>query len=132
MAVVNSRQTKVQSFYFNLQELASYWNQTRAYHHTSPISMTYALREALRMMMEEGIENRIRRHARVAAALRAGLEALDLELIADPGYRLDPLTTVPFPTGPMTRRSAAPSSTTTTSRSAEAWVSSEGRLGASG
>lgn len=99
MAVVNSRQTKVQSFYFNLQELASYWNQTRAYHHTSPISMTYALREALRMMMEEGIENRIRRHARVAAALRAGLEALDLELIADPGYRLDPLTTVAIPDG---------------------------------
>ena len=99
MAVVNSRQTKVQSFYFNLRELASYWNQTRAYHHTSPISMTYALREALRMMMEEGIENRIRRHARVAAALRAGLEALDLELIADPGFRLDPLTTVAIPDG---------------------------------
>ena len=99
MEVVNSRETKVQSFYFNLKDLESYWNQTRAYHHTSPISMTYALREALRMVMEEGIENRIERHARVAAALRSGLEALGLGLLADPDYRLNPLTTVAVPDG---------------------------------
>jgi alanine-glyoxylate transaminase/serine-glyoxylate transaminase/serine-pyruvate transaminase len=61
--------------------------------------MTYALREALRMMMEEGIANRIDRHDRVAAALRAGLEALGLELLADPEYRLNPLTTVGIPEG---------------------------------
>jgi alanine-glyoxylate transaminase/serine-glyoxylate transaminase/serine-pyruvate transaminase len=61
--------------------------------------MTYALRESLRMMMEEGIDRRIRRHARVAAALRAGLEALGLELLADPGCRLNPLTTVVVPQG---------------------------------
>jgi alanine-glyoxylate transaminase/serine-glyoxylate transaminase/serine-pyruvate transaminase len=61
--------------------------------------MTYALREALRMMMEEGIENRINRHAKAAAALRAGLEALGLELLADPAYRLNPLTTVKIPDG---------------------------------
>ena len=61
--------------------------------------MTYALREALRMMMEEGIDNRINRHAHVAAALRAGLEALGLELLADPDYRLNPLTTVRIPDG---------------------------------
>ena len=66
MEAVNTRESKVQSFYFNLKDLESYWNQTRAYHHTTPISMTYALREALRMLMEEGIENRIQRHARVA------------------------------------------------------------------
>ena len=99
MEVVNSRETKVQSFYFNLKDLESYWNQTRAYHHTSPISMTYAFREALRMVMEEGIENRIERHARVAAALRSGLEALGLGLLADPDYRLNPLTTVAVPDG---------------------------------
>ena len=84
----------IQSFYFSLQELESYWGRNRAYHHTAPISMTYALREALRMMMEEGIDNRIDRHARVAAGLRAGLEALGLELLADADYRLNPLTTV--------------------------------------
>ena len=99
MRVVTTRETPVQSFYFNLQELGSYWGRNRAYHHTAPISMTYALREALRMMMEEGIENRIDRHARAAAALRAGLEALGLELLADADYRLNPLTTVRIPDG---------------------------------
>ena len=99
MEVVSKRPTKVQSFYFNLKDLESYWNQTRAYHHTSPINMTYALREALRMMMEEGQENRIQRHARVAAGLRAGAEALGLDLLAEDGHRLNPLTTVSVPDG---------------------------------
>ena len=99
MEVVKTRETPVQSFYFNLQDLESYWGQSRSYHHTAPISMTYALREALRMMMEEGIDNRISRHAKVAAALRAGLQALGLELLADPEFRLNPLTTVGIPEG---------------------------------
>ncbi len=99
MEVVRTRETPVQSFYFNLQDLESYWGRSRSYHHTAPISMTYALREALRMMMEEGIDNRIDRHARVAAALRAGLGALGLELLAHPDYRLNPLTTVRIPDG---------------------------------
>ena len=99
MQAVKTRQTLVQSFYFNLQDLENYWGQSRSYHHTAPISMTYALREALRMMMEEGIENRINRHAKAAAVLRAGLEALGLELMADPEYRLNPLTTVRIPDG---------------------------------
>ena len=99
MAVVEQRESPVQSFYFNLKDLESYWNQTRAYHHTSPISMTYALRESLRMMMEEGIENRIARHARVAAGLRAGLEAMGLDLAANPDHQLNPLTAVKIPEG---------------------------------
>jgi alanine-glyoxylate transaminase / serine-glyoxylate transaminase / serine-pyruvate transaminase len=99
MEVVNNRSSKVQSFYFNLKDLENYWSQTRAYHHTTPISMTYALREALRMLMEEGLDNRIRRHARVAAALRAGLEALGIGLLADPEHRLNPLTTALIPEG---------------------------------
>ncbi|CAI8007903.1 Uncharacterized aminotransferase MJ0959 [Geodia barretti] len=99
MEVINNRPSKVQSFYFNLKGLESYWNQTRAYHHTSPISMTYALRESLRMMMEEGIDNRIRRHARVAGALRAGLEAMGIDLMAPEGYRINPLTTALIPEG---------------------------------
>ena len=99
MQVINNRATPVQSFYFNLKDLESYWNQTRAYHHTTPISMTYALRESLRMLLEEGLENRIRRHARVAAALRAGLEAMGIGLLAAAGYRLNPLTTALIPEG---------------------------------
>ena len=61
--------------------------------------MTYALREALRMMMEEGIEERLNRHARTSAALRAGIEALGLKVLADPQYRLNPLTAVLVPEG---------------------------------
>ena len=99
MEIIHNRESKVQSFYFNLKDLEAYWTQTRAYHHTSPISMTYALRESLRMMMEEGVENRIKRHARTAAALRAGLTALGIGLLADEEYRLNPLTTAKIPEG---------------------------------
>ena len=99
--VLKARKTQVQSFYLNLANLETYWSedQNRVYHHTAPVSMIYALREALRMVMEEGVEERIRRHTRNALALHAGLEALGLELFADPGYRLSPLTTVVVPNG---------------------------------
>lgn len=99
MDVLHARKSKVGSFYFDLKDLETYWSQTRAYHHTTPISMTYALRESLRMMMEEGIENRIKRHARVASSLRAGVQAMGLDLLAEPEYRLNPLTTVLVPEG---------------------------------
>ena len=98
--VLSERKSKVQSFYLNLADLETYWSsESRVYHHTAPISMIYSLREALRMAMEEGLEARIRRHARNASALRAGLEALGMELFADPNHRLDPLTTVRVPDG---------------------------------
>ncbi len=99
--VLSERKTPVQSFYLNLANLATYWseNPNRVYHHTAPISMIYALREALRMAMEEGLEERIQRHSKVASALRAGVEALGLGLFADPDHRLNPLTTVMVPEG---------------------------------
>ncbi len=99
MEVINNRKTTVESFYFSLQDLESYWSERRVYHHTAPISMTYALREALCMMMEEGLENRLQRHARVASALRAGLEAMGMRLLAEPEYRLNPLTAILVPDG---------------------------------
>ena len=99
MRIINERPTKVQSFYFNLKDIADYWNQTRAYHHTSPITMTYAMRESLRMMMEEGIDQRHTRHARVADGLRAGLTTMGLELVADPEHMLNPITVVRVPEG---------------------------------
>ena len=96
--IMKARKTPVQSFYLNLGDLESYWTQeARTYHHTAPISMIYSLREALRMVMEEGLEERIGRHAKNAAALRAGLEALGLGLFAEPSHRLNPLTTVWVP-----------------------------------
>ena len=97
--VLEGRKTKVQSFYLNLANLNTYWSERRVYHHTAPISMIYAFREALRMAMEEGMDDRIQRHDTNAAALRAGLEALGLELFADPDHRLTPLTTVMVPNG---------------------------------
>ena len=99
MEVVNTRESKVQSFYFSLKELETYWSGTRAYHHTAPISMTYSLREALSMAMEEGMDERIQRHARVAAVLRAGLHALGIGVLAGPGHRLNPLTAAVIPDG---------------------------------
>ena len=100
MDVINKRDTTVESFYFNLQGVAEYWNETqRVYHHTSPITMIYAMRESLRMMMEEGLDEQHNRHARVAAGLRAGLTAMGLELATDPGYQLNPITVVNAPEG---------------------------------
>ncbi len=100
MSVIDRRANPVESFYFNLQGVAEYWNETqRVYHHTSPITMIYAMRESLRMMMEEGIAERHARHARVAAGLRAGLSAMRLELTTEPDYQLNPITVVKSPEG---------------------------------
>ena len=97
VAVVTQRQRPVQSLYLDLVTLEAYWSERRRYHHTAPILMLYAFREALRLLMEEGVQQRWQRHAHTAAGLRAGLEALELELFAEPGYRLDPLTTIVVP-----------------------------------
>src|SRR5688500_19268839 len=62
MEVATKRQRKVQSWYLDVNLLASYWGQERVYHHTAPISMNYALHEALRLALLEGIEQRWKRH----------------------------------------------------------------------
>jgi alanine-glyoxylate transaminase/serine-glyoxylate transaminase/serine-pyruvate transaminase len=94
---VTQRKRPVQSLYLDLAALEDYWSERRRYHHTAPILMLYAFREALRLIMEEGVRQRWQRHAHTAAGLRAGLEALKLELFAAPAYRLDPLTTIVVP-----------------------------------
>ena len=100
MSVIDKRASTVESFYFNLQGVAEYWNETqRVYHHTSPITMIYAMRESLRMMMEEGLDEQHDRHARVAGGLRAGLTAMGLDLATDPDYQLNPITVVNAPEG---------------------------------
>ena len=95
--IVTHRQYPVQSLYLDIAALEDYWSERRRYHHTAPILLLYALREALRLLLEEGVPQRWQRHAHTAAGLRAGLEALELELFADPAYRLDPLTTIVVP-----------------------------------
>ena len=98
-AAIGKRRTKVQSWYLDLTMIENYWGEARAYHHTAPISMVYALREALRIAAEEGWENRWRRHLRLGRALQAGLEAMGLSLIAPPEHRAPMVTAVRVPEG---------------------------------
>jgi alanine-glyoxylate transaminase/serine-glyoxylate transaminase/serine-pyruvate transaminase len=89
-------------FYEDFALLEAYWNGgagPRTYHHTVPVLNLYALREALRLILEEGLPARAARHQRNADALRAGLEAMGLALHAQPGHRLNTLTTVRVPDG---------------------------------
>jgi alanine-glyoxylate transaminase/serine-glyoxylate transaminase/serine-pyruvate transaminase len=97
--VLHTRQTPVTNWYLDLSLLSKYWGSERTYHHTAPISMNYALREALRMVLEEGLEARFARHRANAELLWQGLEDLGLELFVPAERRLVPLTTVRVPEG---------------------------------
>ena len=97
-AMIN-RTNPSRSWYLDLSLLIDYWANTRRYHHTAPMSMVYGLREALRMILEEGLQNRLERHARNATGLWAGLEAMGLEFVVAPEYRLNQLTSVYIPEG---------------------------------
>ncbi|HET7559131.1 MAG TPA: alanine--glyoxylate aminotransferase family protein [Limnochordia bacterium] len=98
-AALAARKHKVQSWYLDLSLIQEYWGSARSYHHTAPISMLYALHEALRVCLEEGLPARFARHVRLSRALAAGLEALGLQLFADPNHRAPMLTTVRIPEG---------------------------------
>jgi alanine-glyoxylate transaminase/serine-glyoxylate transaminase/serine-pyruvate transaminase len=95
----DQRKAKVQSWYLDIGMIRRYWGGERVYHHTAPVNAVYGLHAALRLIAEEGLEARIARHARNAAALHAGLEAMGLQLFAQEGYRLPSLTTVRVPEG---------------------------------
>lgn len=96
---IKNRKTKVQSWYLDLTMIMRYWGEERFYHHTAPVNMIYALNEALRIIAEEGLEHRFARHRKNAEALWAGLEAMGLNLLVDPDYRLPSLTSVVVPEG---------------------------------
>jgi alanine-glyoxylate transaminase/serine-glyoxylate transaminase/serine-pyruvate transaminase len=89
----------VQSWYLDVTMLEKYWGEERVYHHTAPISMNYALYEALRLAVEEGLEPRFARHRRNHEALVAGLEALGLTMLVRPEHRLWMLNSVRIPDG---------------------------------
>lgn len=99
LAALKARKTKVQSWYLDLSLIESYWGGERSYHHTAPISMVYALREGLRIVLEEGLENRWARHLRNHMALKAGLLALGLKYTAAEGNQLPQLNAVRLPDG---------------------------------
>jgi alanine-glyoxylate transaminase / serine-glyoxylate transaminase / serine-pyruvate transaminase len=95
-----TRKTKVQSWYFDLTTAMNYWGKERLYHHTPPISLIYGLREAMRIVMEEGLESRWERHRTNQLALIAGLEAMGLELLVkNKAERLPTVTAVVIPSG---------------------------------
>lgn len=99
LEIATHRRHKVQSWYLDVNLLASYWGAERVYHHTAPISMNYALHEALRLVLEEGLEERFARHERNHHRLVEGLTELELEIAAQPGHRLWQLNSVAVPEG---------------------------------
>src|SRR2546423_7416830 len=96
---IRSRKSKVQSWYLDITMVERYWGEDRTYHHTAPISMNYALREALRLIHEEGLEARWRRHELNHRALVAGVEAMGLKMAVAPAQRLWSLNAVSVPEG---------------------------------
>ena len=96
---IAKRKTKVTSWYFDLSLLSTYWGAERVYHHTAPISNVYALREALRIVHEEGLEARWARHRASAAMLWDGLEEMGLTPFVAKEHRAPTLTTITVPEG---------------------------------
>jgi alanine-glyoxylate transaminase/serine-glyoxylate transaminase/serine-pyruvate transaminase len=98
--VIKARKTPVASWYFDFMPIMTMWGSERTYHHTPPISLIFAMREALRLVLEEGLEARWKRHKSNQQALVAGLEGMGLELfVADPADRLVTVTSVTIPSG---------------------------------
>jgi alanine-glyoxylate transaminase / serine-glyoxylate transaminase / serine-pyruvate transaminase len=97
--VIKNRKKPVQSYYLDLQYLHRYWNGDHTYHHTSCSNLIYGMREALRIAMEEGLEARWARHQLHGDALKAGIEAMGLKILTQPGYALSVLTAVSLPEG---------------------------------
>lgn len=97
---IRQRKQPVRSWYFDLTPAMDYWGKERTYHHTPPIPLLYGLREALRIVLEEGLEARWERHAHNQQALIAGIEAMGLELLVEnPADRLVTVTAVKTPAG---------------------------------
>lgn len=97
--VIEGRRSPPATFYLDLKLLAKYWGDSPAYHHTAPISAGYALREALRLVQEEGLPARFARHQANAERLWRGLEELGLPLLVPPTHRLPSLATPCTPEG---------------------------------
>ena len=96
--LLHSRKTKVQSWYFDLTTVKNYWGKERTYHHTPPIPLIYGLYEALRMVLEDGLEASWERHRQNQMALIAGLEAMGIGIfVQNPEDRLPTVTAVIIP-----------------------------------
>lgn len=96
---MDARKGKVSSWYLDLSMLRNYWGKNRAYHHTAPINMNYALHESLRLALQEGLENRFARHRSHHLALKAGLKAMGIEYSVADENQLPMLNSVFIPDG---------------------------------
>lgn len=96
---LNKRTTTPRSWYLDLKLIRDYTTVSHRYHHTAPISMFYALREALAVIAEEGIENRWNRHLRCHKMFVKGVEAMGLRMHVPEGHRIWTLNTVCVPQG---------------------------------
>ena len=96
---LEQRKRKVQSWYLDLSMVRQYWGSERAYHHTAPINMLVGLHEALRIVLEEGLENRFRRHREAHELLKAGLKELGIQYVSQEGRQLPMLNAVGIPDG---------------------------------
>jgi alanine-glyoxylate transaminase/serine-glyoxylate transaminase/serine-pyruvate transaminase len=95
-----NRKHPIRSWYLDITLLDQYWDATpRVYHHTSSSTLNYALLEALLLIEEEGLQNRFERHQKNHQALVAGVEAMGLEMLVKPEYRLPTLNTIRVPHG---------------------------------
>jgi len=99
VAKLDRRRQPVANWYLDAALLRKYWGPERVYHHTAPVNLTYALREALRLLAEEGLEARWQRHQQTAAYFWDGLADLGLTCHVEAAYRLPTLTTVRVPDG---------------------------------
>ncbi|HNY19500.1 MAG TPA: alanine--glyoxylate aminotransferase family protein [Flexilinea sp.] len=97
--LIQSRKAPVISWYLDMSLVQSYWGPNRTYHHTAPITMNYALYEALRIIAEEGIENRWARHRANSEMFWEGLEDLNLKCFIPKEHRLTSLCTIQIPEG---------------------------------
>ena len=100
--VIKGRNRKVQSWFMDMSLIMNYWEArggARTYHHTAPVNSLYGLHEALVMLQEEGLEKSWERHKKNHMALRAGLEAMGLELLVPENERLPQLNAIKVPAG---------------------------------
>jgi alanine-glyoxylate transaminase / serine-glyoxylate transaminase / serine-pyruvate transaminase len=98
-AVIDRRSSAVRSWYLDVTAIRRYWGAERAYHHTAPISALLGLHEGLRLVLEEGLENRWARHAEVGRLFQEHIQDRDARLLAEEGYRLPQLTSFAWPDG---------------------------------
>jgi alanine-glyoxylate transaminase/serine-glyoxylate transaminase/serine-pyruvate transaminase len=97
MEAIGARRSPVRSWYLDVSLITRYWSAERVYHHTAPISMLYALHEGLRLVLDEGLETRWKRHEELGGALQKALVQMGFELLAADGFRLPQLTAAALP-----------------------------------